>query len=136
MSGGGGWGAKKGLLSLDPQLTHFTPPDNEGHNPLLDMDRHLDFIPAGSSVQFFAACPLPPPVDQSDEISVLGVSGDYSGGLVGEDPALGRSVCGGFGATSDQCVFVNSKSDGAASDGNGKVKLSVPGSHLVLPAGM
>lgn len=135
VSGGGGWGKKKGLLSLDPQVSHFSPPESEELDALLNMNSEDGFVPAGSSIQFFAACPVPPPGDHSDEISVLGVSGDCSG-FVGEDPEFGRSVCGGFGATSDQSVFVNFRSATPEGAPEETQKLSVPGSHIMLPVRM
>lgn len=135
VSGGGGWGAKKGLLSLDPQTSHFSRPESEELDSLFSADGDDGFAPAGSRIQFFAASPAPPPGDHSDEISVLGVSGDCSS-FVGEDPEFGRSVCGGFGATSDQSVFVNFKTDTAEGASEETLKLSVPGSHIMLPVRM
>lgn len=95
------------------------------------------FAPKGSTIQFFAACPIPPPSDHdAHDISAFGVSGD-AGDLMGDDPEFGRSVCGGFGATSDQAVFIHSRATTSEPDSRDeRVKLSVPGSHLAFPVNM
>lgn len=63
-SGGGGWGKKAGLLSLDP-ATNFEPPEDSETSMFPDPDaieNKLDtasgikaLVPAGHSIQFFAA---------------------------------------------------------------------------------
>lgn len=120
------------MLSLDPQISHFTPSEDEQMDMLFGSGPISKFAPEGSTVQFFAACPLPPPTDQSNELAVFGVSGE-SGRLLGNDPEFGRSVCGGFGATSDQGIFIQSKAAGMPDE---RVKLSVPGSQLTFPVTM
>lgn len=129
MSGGGGWGDKAGLLSLDPETSHFPPSEEEEMQNLFGSGGTSDFAPADSEVQFFiherwldqnnsdASKPRP---ERSVSGSLFGVSED-----VPEDSAVtnGTDVIfnpGVFGALSDEAIFVSDKPGDT-------FKLSTPG---------
>jgi hypothetical protein len=63
VSGGGGWGAKKGLLSLDPQ-TELAPDENQDLQNFMDSFHGKTtggIASPGSWVQFFVEAAYPPP---------------------------------------------------------------------------
>jgi hypothetical protein len=109
VSGGGGWGAKKGLLSLDPQTTLATDEDQ-------DMQRFMDSFDQRESssdekfVQFFvesfakAADPQPKAPAQSDgTTSVIGTAGStFRHGR----PEAFETASGLFGAVSETDLFL------------------------------
>lgn len=91
MSGGGGWGFKQGLLSLDPQ-TRYSTPDDE------DIERFIrsfkgenspdDVITPGSYIQFFVE-----PLQSPRETSIAGASAlDGPKVVVGTCAAADESV--------------------------------------------
>ncbi|KAF5656434.1 v-type c subunit family [Fusarium circinatum] len=55
LSGGGGWGAKKGLLSLDPEQTHFVVSEEEEMQRFIQAMEGGNFVPVSSKIQFFAS---------------------------------------------------------------------------------
>lgn len=71
VSGGGGWGAKKGLLALDPE-TKFGPSEHEDLDSFINSFHERNssassgLLPPGSYVQFFIEQAYPTPDLYSD----------------------------------------------------------------------
>ena len=134
MSGGGGWGDKAGLLSLDPDTSHFPPSEEEALKNLFGSGGSSDFAPAGSEVQFFiherwldqdGDSHRQPEDDSRFSQHVFGVSEDVpevSSSSTETDIVLKPNV---FGALSDEAIYVSDKH-------NDDFKLSVPGARLGL----
>lgn len=123
VSGGGGWGAKKGLLSLDPQQTHFALSEEESLDRFMGSMEASDFAPIGSYIQFLT--PLKASSDSLDEgSSVEGiVFGVHDSSLASRDGQEFRIHDGLFGALSNKGIFI---SDATAAES----KLSVPNSRV------
>ncbi|RDA93451.1 hypothetical protein CP533_2650 [Ophiocordyceps camponoti-saundersi (nom. inval.)] len=136
LSGGGGWGNKKGLLSLDPQQSHPCPGEDDGE--MLPDTGTFEIAPPGSRIQFFATASEPLYRPPRPARLVVGVSDGP--GAVGENPdpdsqeaierrrMKGHDVHGShnlslgqFGALSSSGIFV---------DGCIKSKLDTPGCRL------
>lgn len=143
MSGGGGWGAKKGLLSIDPQRTHFSLSEEEEMARFLQTMGSSGFASPGSQVQFF----IPVRASAQKHMAtaplgvVFGVPGDAEGtdeaGVPGEAgvPDAGCVVDGHFGALSSRGVFIAGPPNpetGVADES----KLSVPNSRLFIAEGV
>lgn len=138
MSGGGGWGAKKGLLSLDPQRTHFALSEEEEMQRFIQAMEGGNFVPVGSRIQFFV----------STETSATEASGARAPGVVfgtssrihesteSESESESDTVVleNHFGALSNDGIFVTS-SDAAAETTpgyNNDWKLNVPNSRIFV----
>lgn len=124
MSGGGGWGPKRGLLSLDPEQTHFTLPEEEDLDRFAQMMDGSGFAPAGSSIQYFFSTPAPR-VESAPYHSAytFGVPGTYRSGDAMKFPAY--KAWNTFGALSKSGLFLS----GPISSHGGHVttsKLTVP----------
>lgn len=135
MSGGGGWGPKKGLLSLDPQRTHFALSEEEEMARFMQTMENSGFAPTGSQVQFFIPAQAPPE-DTSCSTSgiVFGVPTGTESAAETEVPETGYLVSGHFGALASQGVFVSGPADpetGVADES----KLSVPNSRVYVGGG-
>ncbi|KAF4979904.1 hypothetical protein FZEAL_3985 [Fusarium zealandicum] len=137
LSGGGGWGAKKGLLSLDPQRTHFALSEEEEMQRFIQAMDGGNFVPVGSKIQFFA----------STETSTDGVSGTTGPGVVfgtaskvepsaDDVPSESESTVldNHFGALSSDGVFVTSPDAAAETTPgfNNDWKLNVPHSRIFV----
>ncbi|ODA82910.1 hypothetical protein RJ55_01419 [Drechmeria coniospora] len=109
LSGGGGWGAKKGLLSIDPQRTHFALSEEEEMKRFFQTMDRSSFAPPGSQIQFFMPAPAPPQ-DTAASCSgiVFGVprNDEYAEGEA-EVAESGFLVDDHFGALSTQGVFIS-----------------------------
>lgn len=139
VSGGGGWGLKQGLLSLDPQV-RYSVPDEE------DVERFIrsfkgetspdDVITPGSYIQFFVE-----PIHPSQKVSAISrperAGLDFPGVVVGtcdtaeegehsvEDGV--QVVTDYFGALSSQGMFIASTADTVGSHGMGlSTKIDAP----------
>ncbi|KAK5990348.1 hypothetical protein PT974_08615 [Cladobotryum mycophilum] len=125
LSGGGGWGAKKGLLSLDPQQTHFALSEEEQMAGFMKTMSDSGFTPRGSRIQFFMSAPALPEVNRPLVPGIaFGVSGETS---YPEDPEAIEGFIGGhFGALSNHAVFLS----GPGSPNGEGTKLSVPHSQI------
>ncbi len=132
VSGGGGWGVKKGLLSLDPQRTHFALSEEEEMQRFMQSMDDSGFAPSGSTIQFLMA--VQDPVDMPDYEPpniVFGVPGSpQETGAVLEKPFIGAH----FGALSNQGIFV---SDPASADAEpealpDETRLTVPHSRFFV----
>ncbi|KAH7329299.1 hypothetical protein B0I35DRAFT_41621 [Stachybotrys elegans] len=118
LSGGGGWGVKKGLLSLDPQESHFALSEEEQMDRFMrDMD-DSGFAPVGSNIAFFVTLDHPLQ-DDSGSAFEFGVSGDAN-----EDTSLPSSqkVSSKFSVYSQQGLFVSWPEE----KGSARLKVSVP----------
>lgn len=143
MSGGGGWGAKKGLLSLDPQRTHFALSEEEEMQRFIQAMDGGNFVPVGSKIQFFA----------STETCVEPESGPESGIVFGTAQARAAAdeaadeatdeaeadpvvvLEDQFGALSNEGIYVTS-ADAAAETTpgyNNDWRLNVPHSRVYSP---
>ncbi|KJZ73597.1 hypothetical protein HIM_06930 [Hirsutella minnesotensis 3608] len=133
LSGGGGWGAKKGLLSLDPQRTHMPLSDEEEMARFMQaFDPNSGFAPAGSRVQFFAT-PRASPKDTALTTTgtIFGVPSRahdapeaevFQGGYLKKDH---------FGALSKAGIFMSGPSESGEEHPDER-KLSVPGSGILV----
>ncbi|RCI15137.1 hypothetical protein L249_6961 [Ophiocordyceps polyrhachis-furcata BCC 54312] len=126
LSGGGGWGNKKGLLSLDPQQSHRRPGDEDDNKMLLDTGT-FEIAPPGSRIQFFAtASESSKPKLSGPQGFVVGVP-DWPEAVEQKTTdhvdGSGRLSVGHFGALSSSGIFV---------DGSIKSKLDTPGSRLYV----
>ncbi|RGP81553.1 v-type c subunit family [Fusarium longipes] len=137
LSGGGGWGAKKGLLSLDPQRTHFSLSEEEEMQRFIQAMDGGNFVPVGSKIQFFA----------STETSATEPTGAKETGVVfgtankvepeaGSDSSRpeARLLEDHFGALSNDGIFVTSSDTAAVTTPgfNNDWKLNVPNSRIYI----
>lgn len=134
MSGGGGWGAKKGLLSLDPQRTHFALSEEEEMQRFIQAMDGGNFVPVGSKIQFFV----------STETSATEASGTPAPGVVFgttsrvQDSTDSESETvvleNHFGALSNDGIFVTSSDPAAETTPgyNNDWKLNVPNSRIFV----
>ncbi|VUC28381.1 unnamed protein product [Clonostachys rosea] len=134
LSGGGGWGKKKGLLSLDPQTSHFSLSEEDEMAKFFEGGADSGFAPPGSSVQFFA----PQPLDKKP------LPGPFTFGVAGPgddlpeiEDTMSVSVGNNFVALSNKAVFLRStKLKGSILGEVGtSMKLSVPDSRVFLATG-
>ncbi|KAF5026256.1 hypothetical protein F66182_1646 [Fusarium sp. NRRL 66182] len=137
LSGGGGWGAKKGLLSLDPQRTHFALSEEEEMQRFIQAMDGGNFVPVGSKIQFFA----------STETSTAGATGNRETGVVfgtaskieaetETEPSQpeARLLENHFGALSNEGIFITSSDTAAVTTPgfNNDWKLNVPNSRIYV----
>ncbi|CAG9937909.1 unnamed protein product [Clonostachys rosea f. rosea IK726] len=134
LSGGGGWGKKKGLLSLDPQTSHFSLSEEDQLANFFQAGADSGFAPVGSSIQFFAPHslvrkPLPGPFT----FGVVGPGDD----LPEIEDTISVSVGHHFVALSNKAVFLHStKLKGSIlGEAGSSMKLSVPDSRVFLATG-
>ncbi|KOS19495.1 hypothetical protein ESCO_000780 [Escovopsis weberi] len=108
LSGGGGWGAKKGLLSLDPQHTHFAMSEEEEMTRFMRTMEDSSFTPRGSQIQFFISSLALP---QTEPLVVpgisLGVAGEPLRAERQDQPASRGFIYGHFGALSNDALFIS-----------------------------
>lgn len=131
VSGGGGWGAKKGLLSLDPRETFFASSEEEEMDKFVRTMNNSSFAPPGAHIQFFVPARAPA------EMVTSSASGLVFGVPLTAEPAgqghaaskEGYLVADHFGALSAQGIYSSVKQVDDA-DSAQESKLSVPGSRL------
>ena len=137
MSGGGGWGAKKGLLSLDPQRTHFSLSEEEEMQRFIQAMDGGNFVPVGSKIQFFASTETSAtePTGAQETGVVFGTASRVETETDSESSQPeARLLEDHFGALSNDGIFVTS-SDAAAvtTPGfNNDWKLNVPNSRIYV----
>lgn len=125
VSGGGGWGAKKGLLSLDPQRTHFSLSEEEEMQNFIQSMNGGGFTPQGSQIQFFMSAPALPDVTEPFAPGVVfGVAGDVA--VPREPEPIDGFIGQHFGALSNSAVYLS----GQGLPGGKETKLSVPHSRI------
>lgn len=137
VSGGGGWGLKKGLLSLDPQRTHLELSDEEQLARFVQMADGPGFQDRGGQrqIQFFTTPRAPRRVTESPETGIVfGVPYGAEGSAAKvEEPESVRLVGDHFGALSSEGIFTAEP----ATQGDETIdesKLSVPGSRIYVNA--
>ncbi|KAL6908445.1 hypothetical protein GGI43DRAFT_143769 [Trichoderma evansii] len=125
LSGGGGWGAKKGLLSLDPQRAHFSLSEEEEMQNFIQSMNGGGFTPEGSQIQFFMSAPAVMDITEPFEPGVaFGVAGDAT---VPKGAELFNGFIGQhFGALSNSAIYLS----GQGLPGGKETKLSVPDSRV------
>ncbi|KAK2065865.1 hypothetical protein LY76DRAFT_530179 [Colletotrichum caudatum] len=140
LSGGGGWGKKQGLLSLDPETTYSASSEEEDLESFIRSfeSRHnggdqQGVVSPGSWIQYFVSPPMSarpnPPRPYGATMSIaLGVSGSATSE---EPPSIDGSsewkvVPEHFGAVSDHGLFLKHDVKGLVSQS----KLDVPGSWV------
>ncbi|KAL7973830.1 hypothetical protein HDV63DRAFT_400842 [Trichoderma sp. SZMC 28014] len=126
LSGGGGWGAKKGLLSLDPQRAHFSLSEEEEMQNFIQSMNGGGFTPEGSQIQFFMSAPALPE-DTAEPFTpgvVFGVSGDVA--VPKEADPINGFIGQQFGALSNSAIYLS----GQGLPGGKETKLSVPHSRV------
>ena len=153
MSGGGGWGAKKGLLSLDPQTTYGAPaePDMGYFGDLVDEQQISalgNLASPDSYVQFFAANSAERNEESPSGLTRRNIYRPRSTALLGtvpstidnvpeppkapqpsvEEPII--SCLGHFGAVSESGLFVDTKWTGNKAVNTIRTKLDLPYSTL------
>ena len=135
VSGGGGWGAKKGLLSLDPQRTHFALSEEEEMQRFIQAMDGGNFVPVGSTIQFFTS------PEASADSSIPSVSPSFVFGTAGttevtsDAPSDTVVLKDHFGALSNDGVFVSSSENGTMDTTpgfNNDWKLNVPHSRILI----
>lgn len=138
VSGGGGWGAKKGLLSLDPQRTHFALSEEEEMQRFIQAMDGGNFVPVGSKIQFFASTETATeqPTGQVKSDIVFGTARSIRPSSVEEASNASEIAVleNHFGALSDDGIFVTS-SDAAAETTpgfNNDWRLNVPNSRIFV----
>ncbi|PHH62487.1 hypothetical protein CDD82_2001 [Ophiocordyceps australis] len=141
LSGGGGWGAKRGLLALDGQVRHFTSrQDDMTLDQLYSAIQGSSFAPPGWHIQFFMLAPgIHDKQAMSEMEFALGASREaalgaeldmgHGQGHGGQGTRHMVQLPGFFGAQSTQGIYV---AGGAGKDGleGWETKLSAPGSYM------
>ncbi|KAH7170617.1 hypothetical protein EDB81DRAFT_776176 [Dactylonectria macrodidyma] len=135
LSGGGGWGVKKGLLSLDPQRTHFSLSEEEEMQRFIQAMDGGNFVPVGSKIQFFASTEVPAkPTDEAFTGVVFGTAGATPAST--EEPSEASLVVTNniFGALSNEGIFVTSLDAAAETTPgfNNDWRLNVPHSRIFV----
>ncbi|KAG6112880.1 hypothetical protein E4U14_001896 [Claviceps sp. LM454 group G7] len=131
LSGGGGWGAKKGLLSLDPRETFFASSEEEEMDKFVRTMNNSSFAPPGAHIQFFVPARAPA------EMVTSSASGLVFGVPLTAEPAgqghvaskEGYLVADHFGALSAQGIYSSVRQIDDAGSAQ-ESKLSIPGSRL------
>ncbi|KAM4054836.1 6-phosphogluconate dehydrogenase [Hirsutella rhossiliensis] len=133
LSGGGGWGSKKGLLSLDPERTHMVHSEEEAMARFVQTMEGSGFAAPGSQIQFFTTARASP---RDTAFSLSGTMFGVPDGVdeVADMAEVSESGClvkDHFGALSSKGVFVAGSADKGA-DAMDESKLSVPGSRIYV----
>jgi hypothetical protein len=118
VSGGGGWGLKQGLLSLDPQTKYATEEAEDVESFIRSFngeEKGGATVAPGSWVQFMVE-PVgnkPEGMDMSGEVGEAGcfIIGTPGGVSDGRDAAGVRVQRGVFGAVSAEGIYVASEKD-------------------------
>ena len=106
VSGGGGWGFKKGLLSLDPQRRHFALSEEEELESF--MQDTANFAPPGSIIQFFTGFNGVSPMSTTLKSNIIfGVAGPFPEDFSPESPPEDFSIEHHFGALSDTAIYLS-----------------------------
>ncbi|KAI6364325.1 hypothetical protein MCOR25_005663 [Pyricularia grisea] len=141
LSGGGGWGAKRGLLSLDPQTTYSSsgPEDLETFMAAFGGETTPNSVVSpGSYIQFLVEPLQPSPSQETQRLPslLLGTTPSNTVELGEADHASGKQLStlveGHFGALSNSGIYVNlaSSSNGGSHPGHILTKVDAPNSYL------
>lgn len=120
LSGGGGWGAKQGLLSLDPETEVGLREEEEVENFARAFRGEEGVVRRGSWVQFVVEPWEEREVESEGGGIVLGAQGDTVEGL--EEVKVQEGV---FGGMSTQGIYVSSKGEGITT------RIDMPGSYVM-----
>ncbi|KAG5981378.1 hypothetical protein E4U55_002999 [Claviceps digitariae] len=132
LSGGGGWGPKKGLLSLDPRETYFAASEEEEMEKFVRTMSNSSFAPPGAHIQFFVpAMAAPEMVTSSATGVVFGVPLNSESAQEHDPSKEGYLVADHFGALSTQGIYSSIRPNTATSSHHDS-KLSVPGSRIYI----
>jgi hypothetical protein len=154
LSGGGGWGAKKGLLSLDPDVSYAPREQDSVESFIKSFEARGDLsvqdhglVNPGSYVMFCVQSSALGLAEEDrpkwkDEVSdmTLGVAASRDGEVT--IPQEGRAdgpigiIRPGFGAFSASGLYLRALSAGISNESehtNGRMKLDIPGALLVQP---
>lgn len=132
LSGGGGWGPKKGLLSLDPRETYFGSSEEEEMEKFMRTMSNSSFAPPGAHIQFFVpAMASAETVATSATGIVFGVPLTPESAQEYDSSKKGYLVADHFGALSTQGIYSSVRPDPGA-DTCHDSKLSVPGSRIYI----
>ena len=133
MSGGGGWGKKKGLLSLDPDTRPNFPDEVDDADILqrsFNKEGQLvspnDIAVPGSWIQFFVPAHDPTNKSETTPAAVFGSSARF-----GWMPTKANSIIPHFGALSIKGVFLESERGGAKLHS----KLDMPNARVMIQPG-
>ena len=138
MSGGGGWGLKQGLLSLDPQTKHSTPDEEDVESFIRSFNGEdsggATVIP-GSYVQFMVE-PVGLPLKEMQQAVRTSKSSIILGTLgAGSDKANVSDIqvqLGIFGAISSEGVYIVEADPSQLDDQQAiTTKLDASGSYVV-----
>lgn len=163
MSGGGGWGKKQGLLSLDPEVSFpgvsrsdepvlldciFDPTADASLNmpapfpsemPSNDLSRLSQVAAPGDLIQFFVSTPpshTTIPEGESGVTYCFGVVSpvDETNG-VADDIRRSVSIPKFFGALSEQAIAYSQPIGHSAEGQRSSTKLDIPGSRVIFLSG-
>ncbi|KAF4123538.1 V-type H+-transporting ATPase 16kDa proteolipid subunit [Geosmithia morbida] len=133
VSGGGGWGDKAGLLSLDPETSPFAASEEENMRNLFGIGGASDYAPVGSEVQFFVPDLVAGESHPHDSHGLLfGVSRYDPGTTTAAEPLVDQQEAdiavtpGRFGVLCEEGIYVSGEDARP-------FKLSVPGSLVSIP---
>ncbi|EHA58407.1 hypothetical protein MGG_16531 [Pyricularia oryzae 70-15] len=141
LSGGGGWGAKRGLLSLDPQTTYSSSGSEDLETFMAAFGGETtpnSVVSPGSYIQFLVEPlqPSPSPETQRLPSLLLGTTPSSTaemgeGGHASDKQPLSL-VEGHFGALSSSGIYLNlaSSSSGGGHPGHILTKVDAPNSYL------
>ncbi|KAF4455876.1 hypothetical protein F53441_1867 [Fusarium austroafricanum] len=137
LSGGGGWGAKKGLLSLDPEQTHFVVSEEEEMQRFIQAMEGGNFVPVGSKIQFFASTETSAgePVGNRQRGLVFGTASKVEHETdTNSSQTEARWLENHFGALSNEGIFVTSSDASMFTEPgfNNDWKLNVPNSRIFV----
>ncbi|OHW95497.1 hypothetical protein CSPAE12_05915 [Colletotrichum incanum] len=140
LSGGGGWGKKQGLLSLDPETTYSSSSEEEDLDSFIrsfesqhDGGAQQGVVAPGSYIQYFVTAPMSarPNVSRPDG-ATLNIAFGTSESAISEaplstdGPSDWKVVPEHFGAVSSHGLFIKSQ----VNDFTSESKLDAPGSWV------
>ncbi|TWU76844.1 hypothetical protein ED733_006089 [Metarhizium rileyi] len=132
LSGGGGWGSKKGLLSLDPEQTHLAVSEEDELERFMKSMGDSGSAPPGAHIQFFIPAMAPPETTTCSATGVVfGVPLSAEASEKAETTMNGFLVADHFGALSSQGVYLSGRTD-ADSQFCHESKINVPGSRIFV----
>ncbi|KAG6041004.1 hypothetical protein E4U41_006333 [Claviceps citrina] len=136
LSGGGGWGPKKGLLSLDPRETYFASSEEEEMERFVRTMSSSSFAPPGSHIQFFVPAMASAETVASPATGIVFGVPLHAESTTECDPSKeknkGYLVADHFGALSAQGIYSSMRPHAADASSHHDSKLSVPGSRIYV----
>ncbi|TLD20731.1 hypothetical protein PspLS_08469 [Pyricularia sp. CBS 133598] len=144
LSGGGGWGAKRGLLSLDPQTTYSSSGSEDLETFMAAFGGETtpnSVVSPGSYIQFLVEPLQPSPSQETQRLPslLLGTTPSNTVEMGKGEHNSGKQphslVEGHFGALSNSGIYLNlaSNSNGGNHPGHILTKVDAPNSYFILP---